>query len=280
MRGVSDDQDDRPLPARVPPSPPPPGKMRENLARLDRAPGLVRAIERLRRRLPGDERFGDPLSREDRTAAALVAREVAAMDPGHPSVAHEIGLTALQLWQLMAEGAGKGAKPEREVAILFTDLVGFSSWALKAGDATAVELLREAGRVLEDAIGAHDGRVVKRLGDGLMAVFAHPADAVGAALDAIDALGMVELAGYHPKMRAGVHWGQPTRVGRDYLGVDVNVAARVADEAKGEQLLVSDTAFELLELDELRFTRPRRLRAKGAPSEMRVRRVSRADEAA
>jgi len=276
MPRVSDD-DDRPLPARVPPSPTPPSKMRENLARLDRTPALIRAVERLRRRLPGDERFGDPMSREDRTAAALVAREVAAMDPGHPSVVHEIGLTALQLWQLMSEGAGRG-KTERELAILFTDLVGFSSWALKAGDRPAIQLLREAGAVLEESIAAHDGRVIKRLGDGLMAAFLHPADAVGAALDAIEALAAVEVDGYHPKMRAGVHWGKPTRVGSDYLGVDVNVAARVADEAKGEQLLVSDAAFELLELDDLRYTRPRRLRAKGAPSEMRVRRVHRAEE--
>jgi adenylate cyclase len=278
MPHVSDD--DRPLPAPVsPPAPPSPRrKMRENFARLDRAPGLIRAVEQLRKRLPGDERYGDPLSRSDRTAVALLAREAAAMDPGRPSVAHEIGLTALQLWQLMAEGAGRGAKADRELAILFTDLVEFSSWALKAGDGPAVELLRETAIVLEEAIAMHDGRVIKRLGDGLMATFEHPADAVGAALDAFDGLSAVEVAGYHPKMRAGVHWGMPKRVGNDYLGVDVNIAARVADEAKGEQLLVSDNAFELLELDDLRYTRPRRLRAKGAPSEMRVRRVQRAGD--
>jgi class 3 adenylate cyclase len=200
------------------------------------------------------------------------------MDPCRPSVAHEIGLTALQLWQLMAEGAGRGAKADRDLAILFTDLVGFSSWALKAGDDPAVALLREVGVALEQAVAMHDGRVIKRLGDGLMAVFIHPADAVGAALDALDGLRTVEVAGYHPKMRAGVHWGTPKRVGNDYLGVDVNVAARVADEAKGEQLLVSDAAFDLLELDDLRYTRPRRLRAKGAPAEMRVRRVHRAED--
>ncbi len=247
-----------------------------NLARFDRAPGLIKAVEQLRKRLPGDERFGDPLSRSDRTAVALLAREAAAMDPGRPSVTHEIGLTALQLWQLMAEGAGRGATADRELAILFTDLVGFSSWALKAGDGPAIELLRETAGVLEDAVALHDGRVIKRLGDGLMAVFEHPADAVGAALDALDGLGTVQVRGHRPKMRAGVHWGQPKRVGNDYLGVAVNVAARVADEAKGEQLLVSDDAFALLELDELRYSRPRRLRAKGAPSEMRIRRVERA----
>ncbi len=266
--------DERPLPVPAPPTSPEPVKVRDRVAKLDRAPALVRAVERLRRRLPGDERFGDPMSTADRTAAALVAREVAAMDPGRPSVMQEIGMGALQLWQVLSEGTG-GVKEDRDVAILFTDLVGFSSWALKAGDAAAVELLRDSSAVFEEAISLHEGRVVKRLGDGLMAVFLHPADAVGAALDGIEALGAIEVAGYHPKMRAGVHWGRPKRVGSDYLGVDVNIAARVADEAKGEQLLVSDAAFELLDVSDLKFTRARRLRAKGAPAEMRVRRVHR-----
>jgi len=282
MRAVSDEpDDDRLLPVAVPPPPAPPGKLRESARDLNRSPALIKAIERLRRRLPGDERFGDPLSRADRTAAALVASEVAAMsDPAdpRPSVMSELGLSALQVWQVLAEGAGRG-KQERELAILFTDLVGFSSWALKAGDEKAITLLRETAVVLEDAVVAHDGRVIKRLGDGLMAVFLHPADAVGAALDALDGLPGVEVDGYRPSMRAGVHWGRPTKVGSDYLGVDVNVAARVADDAKGEQLLVSDPAFALLEVDDLRSSRPRRLRAKGAPSEMRVRRVQRAPHA-
>lgn len=261
MRPVSDDAEQ------------PQRRVRRTATALDGNTALVRAIERLRRRLPGDERFGDPLSTADRTAAALVAREVAALDPGRPSVMQHLGMGALQVWQVLAEGA-KG-EPERELAILFTDLVGFSSWALKAGDAAAVELLRETSVVLEEAIGLHGGRVVKRLGDGLMAAFVHPADAVGAALDALDGLGAIEVGGYHPKMRAGVHWGRPTKVGGDYLGVDVNVAARVADEAKGEQLLVSDDAFALLDASALKVGRARRLRAKGAPSDLRVRRIQR-----
>jgi adenylate cyclase len=249
--------------------------VRQTAAKLDRSPALLKALERLRRRLPGDPHFGDPLSTADRSAAALVAREVAGMDPGRPSVVQELGMSALQLWQVLSVGV-KGGTEEREVAILFTDLVGFSSWALKAGDELAVQLLRETSAVLEEAVCAHEGRVIKRLGDGLMATFAHPADAVGAALDAIDALASVEVGGYHPRMRAGVHWGRPTKVGADYLGIDVNVAARVADEAKGEQLLVSDAAFALLETGALKVGRARRLRAKGAPSDLRVRRVQRA----
>lgn len=52
------------------------------------------------------------------------------------------------------------------MALLFTDLVGFSSWALHAGDAAVLELLREVGTEVEAVIARHDGRIVKRLGDG------------------------------------------------------------------------------------------------------------------
>ena len=80
-----------------------------------------------------------------------------------------------------------------------------------------------------------------------MATFLRAHDAVDAALDAQEALQDVESTGYSPKMRAGVHWGRPRRLGGDYLGVDVNIAARVADAAKAGQLLVSDAAVEQLE---------------------------------
>ena len=55
--------------------------------------------------------------------------------------------------------------------MLFTDLVGFSGWALHAGDELVVELLREVGEAIEPPILKRRGQVVKRLGDGLMAVF-------------------------------------------------------------------------------------------------------------
>ena len=44
-------------------------------------------------------------------------------------------------------------------------------------------------------------------------------------------------------MRAGIHWGSPRKLGGDYLGVDVNIAARVGDAAKADQVLVSDACW-------------------------------------
>ena len=88
----------------------------------------------------------------------------------------------------------------------------------------------------------------------MMAVFADPATAVRAIRNSIDAVKDVEVDGYTPRMRAGVHTGRPQRIGSDWLGVDVNIAARVMECAGKGGVLVSGATLERLtpeQLDEL-----------------------------
>ena len=250
-------------------------RLRGAVARLDGEPSLISAARRFRQRLPGDEKFGDPLSTAGRAPVEVIARGVSALQPGRESVTKELGLSALQVWQSLSEATGRG-RGDLDMALLFTDLVGFSRWALGAGDAAVLELLREVGVAVEVAIAAHEGRIVKRLGDGLMATFLSADAAVQAALDAQDAVRGIEIEGYAPRMRAGLHWGRPRKLGGDYLGVDVNVAARVAEAAKAEQVLVSDALLAQIDVQGLTTGRAKRLRADGAPSDLRVIRVTRA----
>jgi adenylate cyclase len=249
-------------------------RLRAAVARLDSEPALLSAARGIRHRLPGDEKFGDPLSTAGRAPVEVIARSVSALQPGRASVAKELGLSALQIWQSVSEATGRG-RGELEMALLFTDLVGFSAWALQAGDDVVLELLREVGAAVEAVIAGRDGRIVKRLGDGLMATFLSAEEAVEAALDAQDALRGISVDGYSPRMRAGVHWGQPRKLGGDYLGVDVNVAARVTEAAKAGQVLVSDAVLAKIEGDGVRAGKAKRLRADGAPSDLRVAEVSR-----
>ena len=249
-------------------------RIRATAVRLDSSPALLTAARRLRRRLPGDERFGDPLSLSGDGAAQVVARGASTLRADRPSVSHELGLSALQLWQSLSEATGRG-RGDEPLAILFTDLVGFSSWALEAGDEPAVRLLRQVGAVVESAITDHGGRVVKRLGDGVMAVFTDPQGAVGAALAALDELDGIEVDGHRPSMRVGIHHGRPRRLGGDYLGVDVNIGARVGAAASGGQVLVTEAACERLDRGTFALGRSKRLKAPGAPKELRVRAVSR-----
>ena len=249
-------------------------RLRRVATQLDTRSSLVEAARGLRRRLPGDEKFGDPLSTAGRTPVEVIARGVSSLRPEPESFSREIGLAGLQVWQSISEATGRG-RGDIEMALLFTDLVGFSSWALDAGDEEALELLRAVGSAVESAIHCHEGRIVKRLGDGVMATFLRPESAVDAALQANDSLESVEVNGYRPRMRAGIHWGRPRKIGGDYLGVDVNIAARVADAAKAEQVLVSDAVRARLEGDGFSFGRAKRLKADGAPRSLEVVRVTR-----
>jgi adenylate cyclase len=251
-------------------------RLRAAVTRLDTEPSLLSVARRFRRRLPGDERFGDPLSTAGRAPVELIARGVSSLQHGRESVAKELGLSALQVWRSVSEATGRG-RGDLEMALLFTDLVGFSSWALHAGDAAVLELLRQVGTDVEAVIARHDGRIVKRLGDGLMATFLSAEEAVEAALDAQDAVRGIQVDGHVPRMRAGVHWGRPRKLGGDLLGVDVNVAARVAARAKAGQVLVSDSLLARIDRDGMQTGRAKRLRASGAPSDLRVSQISRID---
>jgi adenylate cyclase len=249
-------------------------RLRRAAAQLDSRSSLVDAARNLRRRLPGDEKFGDPLSTAGRTPVQVLARGVSALRPEPDSVSRELGMAGLQVWQSISEATGRG-RGDVEMALLFTDLVGFSSWALEVGDNEALELLRAVGSAVESAIHCHEGRIVKRLGDGVMATFLRPESAVDAALDANEGLKEVEVAGHRPRMRAGIHWGRPRKIGGDYLGVDVNIAARVAEAAKADQVLVSDTVLTRMDSQGLSFGKPKRLKAEGAPRRLEVVPVTR-----
>jgi adenylate cyclase len=220
-----------------------------------------------RRRLPGDASFGDPLSLGAQPPG-VIGQRLALVAAERPSALKEVGFSALQVWQALSEAQGRG-RGDREVAILFTDLVGFSDWALSAGDTMAVELLRRVARAVEPCVQANGGRVVKRLGDGLMAVFDSPEDAVAAALGARDAAAGVDVGGHRAQIRAGVHVGKPRLLGGDYLGVDVNVAARVAAAAGAGEVLVSDVVREQLP-DGVATRRKWRFSGKGTPAGMKA----------
>jgi adenylate cyclase len=244
----------------------------QSASRVNRRQASVDALRRVRRALPGDPAFGDPLSAAGSDGAAVVARIADRLFDEEPRATHELALGALQLWHAAMQRAGRGRRGG-ELTLLFTDLVDFSRWALQAGDEEALLLLREVAKAQEPAVLAHRGRVVKRLGDGLMATFPAPQQAFDAVVDARERLESVEVAGFRPLIRAGVHTGRPQVIGGDYLGVDVNVAARLMQKAGPGETLVSETALAGLDADRVSTRRKKSFvfgRVKGVPDDLAV----------
>ncbi|MCU1692766.1 MAG: adenylate cyclase [Frankiales bacterium] len=240
------------------------------LRSADTRPGAVETVRRLRRALPGDPGYGDPLTTAGRDGGAVVARVAGRLFDDAPRVSREAGLGALQVWQAFLERTGRG-RGERDVTLLFTDLVDFSPWALGAGDEQALLLLRAVAAAVEPPLLAGRGQVVKRMGDGLMAVFPGPQLAFDALTESRRRLGDVEVAGHRPRLRAGLHTGRPRAVGGDWLGVDVNVAARMVELAGAGETVVSGTAAAGLDPERVVLKRRRTLRTvKGVPEDLTI----------
>ncbi|CAA9224291.1 MAG: hypothetical protein AVDCRST_MAG20-761 [uncultured Acidimicrobiales bacterium] len=184
-----------------------------------------------------------------------------------PSVLGGVGLSAIQL--LAAGSTTEDGGSPIPIAITFTDLEGFTSFTASEGDEHALDLLAQHHRTVGPIVRSRGGRVVKRIGDGLMLSFPSPEAAVHAALELVDA---------PPpplRLRAGVHCGEAVVSGDDLIGHDVNVAARVADAATGGAVL---TTVELRDavgpLRDVAFGIPESLRLKGLDDPVDVCAVS------
>ncbi|MDQ2630419.1 MAG: adenylate/guanylate cyclase domain-containing protein [Actinomycetota bacterium] len=232
---------------------------------LNRNPKLVEIAKRTRRQTLGGDRT-DRLSTARGRPSDLAVQRLTDFRGDEHGFLGELGLSALQAWQRLAESQDRG-RGKVDVAILFTDLAGFSSWALEAGDRAALGLLREVSEAIEPPVVEHRGEVVKRLGDGLMAAFWDAPSAVEAAFAAEERIASVPADGYRPRLRTGIHLGRPRKLGGDYFGVDVNIAARLAEAAKADEVLVSDRVVEKL-APGVAEAKKRRFSAKGAPSDL------------
>jgi adenylate cyclase len=188
-----------------------------------------------------------------RTAAALdvVQRFLERSVERRPSTLGAIGLNALQLLSF-DRPAHAGDPAPTEVCVVFTDFEGFTRFTARNGDEAARAFLAEHHRQVGPLVRSRGGRVVKRLGDGLMLSFPSPEAAVYAALDLVEA--PAEL-----RLRAGVHCGEAVVLPDDLIGHDVNVAARVTAAARGGQVLATVGVREAVaDLRGVRFGRARR----------------------
>jgi class 3 adenylate cyclase/tetratricopeptide (TPR) repeat protein len=127
--------------------------------------------------------------------------------------------------------------------MLFTDLVGSTALRSRLGEDAAEELRRKHDRLLADAIAAKRGRLVKNLGDGVMATFTGASDALSAAAGIQQAVDRHNRSTGSPaslEVRVGLSAGDVTFEDGDCFGTPVIEAARLCAAAGGGQILVSE----------------------------------------
>lgn len=128
--------------------------------------------------------------------------------------------------------------------VVFTDVVGSTAQRVAVGDDAADAQLGRLDELVHRVVDATHGRVVKSLGDGVMACFASAADAVDAAVALQQALDRetATVAGQQLHLRIGISAGDVREEGGDLFGTPVVEAARLCAAAGGGEILVAELA--------------------------------------
>ncbi len=131
--------------------------------------------------------------------------------------------------------------------VVFADLTGSTGVFEMLGNAKATEAITRLTQWISQVCEAHDGRVVKTLGDGVLAVFPRCSDAVNAVVE-MQRNHLKRILNWPPKVRmrlqVGVACGDVVEVDGDCFGDAVNVASRLSDLSGADQIWATDSVVE------------------------------------
>jgi class 3 adenylate cyclase len=168
------------------------------------------------------------------------------------------------------------AAPDGTVAILFSDIEDSTVLTERLGDERWLEVLREHNTVFRRHLARHDGYEVKSQGDGFMLAFPDPCEALRCAAEVQRAFAEREREGSEEalRVRIGLHTGEVIAEEGDFFGKNVILAARIAAQANGSEILVSESMRESVgETDGIGFDDGRELELKGLAGRHRVYRA-------
>ncbi len=134
------------------------------------------------------------------------------------------------------------------ITLLFTDLRGSTAMYQKIGDARAYTLVDDHFERLTRVIEAHDGALIKTMGDAVMAVFQTSPAALRAALAMHEAIAQSESGAAGLVLKLGIHTGTCLAVRAndrlDFFGHAVNLTARAQGQSQGGDIVVTDAVME------------------------------------
>ncbi len=144
--------------------------------------------------------------------------------------------------------------------VLITDIVESTEQLVAHGDAAWRHLLDDHDQTMDHVVTAYRGRVVKQLGDGILATFDGPARAGRCAAAILDA-----ARNHGIMLRTGLHTGEIEIRASDVAGIAVHIASRIAALADANEILVSRTVVDLTAGSGIQFVPRGEHQLKGVP---------------
>ena len=142
---------------------------------------------------------------------------------------------------------GQILAPTKKVAILFADISGSTMLYEKLGDQQARQLISRCISIMNRALAAHSGTLIKTIGDEILCTFPTAESALNAACEMQLAAQTDNQSSEHPMyLRIGFHYGGVICEDSDIYGDAVNVAARVTALTRASQIMTTSAVFEAL----------------------------------
>ncbi len=149
-----------------------------------------------------------------------------------------------EIFKTQAEAPVVEERLRAPMTILFSDIKDSTAYFERNGDVKGLAMVERHNKLLFPCVENNHGRIVKTIGDAIMALFNDPVDAVTAAVGMQAALledneGREDSEEVHVKV--GVHTGLGLTMENDVFGDVVNAAARVQGQAQPDQILITDS---------------------------------------
>ena len=158
---------------------------------------------------------------------------------------------------------------DRLATVLFTDIVESTSKLSEFGDKKWSEILDKHDVIIKEMAEKYSGSYIKSTGDGALLVFDGPVRGITCAVEikkAIEHLGI--------EARCGLHLGNIEWRGEDISGMAVNIAARVMDIDKGNNIVVTKNLADVISGSDLKLKKVGQHRLKGIKDDFTLFKVS------
>jgi class 3 adenylate cyclase len=141
------------------------------------------------------------------------------------------------------------AAPDGHVTLMFSDVEGFTEMTERLGDRAAHRVIQAHNAIVREQLRAHGGVELELQGDGFLLAFADALAGLRCAIAIEKALAAYSAA--HPeqpvRVRIGLHTGEAIQEAGGFFGKTVILAARIASEARGGEIVVSTAVREIAE---------------------------------
>ncbi len=190
--------------------------------------------------------------------------------PGHDAwVIGDEPYVTIDFEALRGFAKADGRARRQLASVLMTDIVDSTAQAVALGPTRWQEVISGHNKIAERTIAAHEGRMVKTTGDGVIGLFDSAESAVRAALAMSEAIAPLEVG-----IRAAVQTGEVEMSAGDVRGVVVHMVARMMALGGAGDVVVSTTVRDVLDGTDLAFEDFGRHELKGLPGERQLFRIS------